>query len=214
MSTRGLFITFEGIDGCGKTTQVELAYAYLTAKKGIACRKTREPGGTPLAESIRDLVLSVHNSRMHSSCETLLISAARAQHVQEVIIPALEQGITVLCDRFTDATLAYQGFGRKVNEQTLRFLNTYATEGLTIAMTFIFDIPVDAALKRLQSSGKKKDRFESNPHSFYDDVRRGYLHLASEQPQRIRLIDAQQSIEQVHAEVCASIDTLLVDSNR
>ena len=204
---KGLFITFEGIDGCGKSTQIAKAAEYLK-EKGISLIVTREPGGTPLGEKIRELILSPQNSEMKNSCELLLYLSARAQHVEEKIKPALEKGITVLCDRYQEATLAYQGFGRGYPLNLLQKLNAFATGGLVPSKTFIFDITVECAFDRMKKSGKAPDRLEKNSKEFYRKIREGYLALASAHPKRIKLIQGEKSVDEIFLEVKKDLEVL------
>ncbi len=206
--TQGAFITFEGIDGCGKSTQLAKAADYL-ASRGIEYMVTREPGGTAISEKIRDIILSNKNSEMKNSCELLLYLAARAQHVSEKILPALEEGKVVLCDRFHDATLAYQGFGRGYPLDTLNNLNAFAVSGLEPTQTFLFDITVDIAFDRLQKTGSTADRLESNSRAFFQKVREGYLSLASSHSSRITLLPAEKSIEELAQKVQEDISDLI-----
>lgn len=204
---KGLFITFEGIDGCGKSTQIDKAAEYLK-EKGIPFILTREPGGTPLAEKIRDVILSTENGEMKNSCELLLYLSARAQHVEEKIKPALEKGITVLCDRYQEATFAYQGFGRGYPLDLLQQLNRFATGGLDPLKTFIFDITVECAVERLKKTGKAPDRVEKNPKEFHKKIRGGYLALASAHPERIRLLQGDRPVDEIFNEVKRDLDVL------
>jgi dTMP kinase len=206
---RGLFITFEGIDGCGKSTQVALAQERL-AKKGTECLVTREPGGTQIGDKIRQLVLTPAQEEISSSCELLLYLAARAQHIHAKIGPALAQGTMVLCDRFADATVAYQGFGRGVSLHILAELNSFATDGLTPDLTFIFDISVDLAMARLRALNKKADRLESEGREFFTKIREGYLALAAGNPSRIVLLQGEKSIEELSGQVIQKINQALV----
>ncbi len=204
----GLFLTFEGIDGCGKSTQIARAAQYLESK-GIPSILTREPGGTPVAEKIRELILSPQNSEMKDSCELLLYLSARAQHVVEKILPALEEGKVVLCDRFQEATFAYQGFGRGIPLHQLQQLNEFATGGLVPARTFIFDISVECAFERMQKMNKTPDRLENSPEEFYRKIREGYLALASAHPGRIVLLQGDKSIDEIFEDVKKEIDLLI-----
>ena len=183
----GLFVTFEGIDGCGKSTQVALARKALAAQ-GIACRVTREPGGAAISEKIRSILLSVDNREMCNACEVLLYLAARAQHVHEMIAPRLSAGDVVLCDRFMDATFAYQGAGRGVSMDLLLSMNSFATAGVVPHLTFVFDLDVERAMARLKKTGKPADRLEGSDREFHEAVRRGYLALASKNPGRIHVL--------------------------
>ena len=206
----GIFVTFEGIDGCGKSTQVAHAARHLE-KLGIPHLVTREPGGTPLAEKIREVVLSARHEEMSDACELLLYLAARAQHVAEGIKPALERGNVVLCDRFQEATFAYQGFGRGFAPDLLRDFNGFATSGLMPDRTYVLDIPVECARERLRQSGKDPDRLESAPAEFYYAVREGYLSFAAAHPTRIRLLPGEAPIEQLRDKIVADLDSLLAD---
>jgi len=206
--SNGLFITFEGIDACGKSTQIAKAAEYLR-RKDISCVVTREPGGTPIAEDIRTIILSPENSAMQDSCEVLLYLAARAQHVEEKIKPALEEGAIVLCDRFQEATFAYQGFGRGFPLDVLNQLNNFATRGLEPTRTYVFDISVEMAFERLQTMGKKKDRLEKNSREFYQKIREGYLALASARTNRIKLLQGEKPVEELFDSICKDIDSLI-----
>jgi dTMP kinase len=191
---KGLFITFEGIDGCGKTTQLRMAAAWLK-KARIPFIITREPGGTSISEQIRNLVMSNKHQEMCTECEVLLYIASRAQHVSQKILPALNKGISVLCDRFDDATFAYQGYGRKVPMAELRLLDRYATKGLKPDLTFIFDLPVIVAHKRMTGMHKTLDRLENSSRLFFERTRRGYLALAAAEPRRCKVLDADKGIK-------------------
>ena len=204
------FIAFEGIEGCGKTTQIRMAGEYLTAQ-GLNCLATDEPGGTPLGKIIREMLLNIGPYPISPRAELLLFVAARAQHVQDVIIPALEQGKWVLCDRFIDATLAYQGFGRGLDIAVIKGLHDFSTASLTPALTILFDMPVEAGLRRalgriarLQGMDRE-DRFEREDLTFHRRVREGYLALAAEHPERYRIIDASREIAAVHGDVCREL---------
>ena len=206
--TKGLFITFEGIDGCGKSTQIEKAAEYLK-EKNIPFILTREPGGTPLAEKIRELILSPQNGEMKNSCELLLYLSARAQHVEEKIRPALEKGTTVLCDRYQEATFAYQGFGTGYPLDQLQQMNRVATGGLDPSKTFIFDITVECAVERLKKTGKEPDRLEKSPKEFHRKIRDGYRALASAHPERIRLLQGEKPVNEIFEEVKKDLDALI-----
>ena len=206
--SKGLLITFEGIDACGKSTQIARASQYLI-QKGVSCIITREPGGTPIAEDIRKIILSPQNHAMRDSCEVLLYLAARAQHIEEKIVPALEAGKIVLCDRFQEATFAYQGFGRGFPLDILTQLNSFATRGTEPARTYIFDIGIEIAFARMEAMGKQKDRLETNAPEFYQRIREGYLALASAHSNRIKLLPGEKSIEELYAIICNDLDTLL-----
>lgn len=202
---KGLFITFEGIDGCGKSTQVSIVAKRLV-DSGVDCIVTREPGGPAIAEKIRQILLDPANKAMSNSCEVLLYLAARAQHVHETIMPALESGRVVLCDRFTDATMAYQGYGRQTPLDTLFKLNTFATQGLVPDMTFVFDIPLSVAGIRLKQTGKAPDRLEGDSRAFHERIRQGYHSLAAAHPDRIVMLDGEKSPEELCSAVVAKLN--------
>ena len=185
---KGCFITFEGVDGCGKSTQASCLAERLT-KEGFQIFTTREPGGTAIAEKIRALLIDPENTAMVNECELLLYLAARAQHVREIILPSIKNGTVVLCDRFQEATFAYQGFGRELQFEELSNLNKYATGGLNPDLTFIFDIAIEKAFKRLSVMDKPKDRLESGGEIFFQKIREGYKTLAAQAPHRIILLD-------------------------
>jgi len=202
-----MFITFEGIEGCGKTTQIRLFAEKLQAL-GHRTILTREPGGCPISDKIRAILLDAENSKMTSSTELFLYCAARAQHIADVIKPALDEGKIVLCDRFSDATLAYQHFARGVNRQQLEILNSFAVQNITPDLTVIIDGDVDACLSRAKSridatSGPKEERFELESMEFHQRVRKGYQQLAVENPQRIVVVDASGTIEQLSDSIAA-----------
>lgn len=188
-----IFITFEGIDGCGKSTQIELLKKNLD-EHGYQVVLTREPGGTVISEKIRELILSVENTGMSTKCELLLYLAARAQHVDQKIIPELLKNKIVLSDRFEEATYAYQGFGRGVSLDILMSINMYATSRVTPDLTFILDIPIEESELRWKKSGKVRDRLELNNKNFFKRVRKGYQDRAAMNPDRIVLLDGTLDI--------------------
>jgi dTMP kinase len=190
-----MFVTFEGLDGCGKTTQVRLLAASLR-KDGVDVVSTREPGGTPLGEEIRDLVL--HGDHIAPWAETALYLAARAQHVEQVIRPALERGATVLCDRYLDTSAAYQGGGRELGVETVLELNLLAVGGLVPDRTFLVDIDVETALARL---GDKRDRIELAEAEFWPRVVDAYRRLAARYPERYVVLDGRRSIDDIAEEI-------------
>ena len=204
---RGLFITFEGIDGCGKSTQISLLARHLE-QEGIVPLLTREPGGTPVSEAIREILISPDNAGMTQIAELLLYLAARAQHMEEKIVPALRAGRLVLCDRFEIATFAYQGFGRGFSVEELKRLNRFATGGISADLTLIFDISVESSRNRLAAMNKVKDRLESDSVHFYEKIREGYRALASED-EKILLLDGEKGIEELSLEVYAQIKRLM-----
>lgn len=205
---RGLFIVFDGIDGCGKSTQIAFAAKRL-GQEGHTVVMTREPGGTAIAEKVRELILSPENKEMVSECELLLYAAARAQHVREKIVPALERGSIVLCDRFDCATFAYQGYGRGISLPLLTTINDIAAGGVRPDLTFIFDISVEAAFTRLAAMNKSRDRLESSGKDFFARVADGFRTLAQEDPQKIVLLDAELTAEELGENVYKRINDAL-----
>ncbi|HEX5611184.1 MAG TPA: dTMP kinase [Burkholderiales bacterium] len=196
-SARGRFVTLEGVDGAGKSTHIP----WIAERLRAAGRKvivTREPGGTPLAEKVRELVLS---QPMDAAAETLLMFAARADHVRAIIRPALERGEWVLCDRFSDATIAYQGGGKGVPREWIGQLAGAVHGSLAPDLTLVFDCPYEVSRKRMESAGRAFDRFEAEGREFFERVRAAYCRLAREEPQRVKLIDGSRSIEQIRSEL-------------
>jgi dTMP kinase len=205
----GFFITFEGIEGCGKTTQMRLLKERLLAA-GERVTSTREPGGCPIADKMRAILLDAENSAITPLAELLLYAAARAQHVREVIVPALERGETVLCDRFTDATVAYQGDGRGLDLATIDQLNRLATGGVQPKLTVLIDCPVQVglsrALARIESThGAREERFELESVRFHERVRAGYLRLAHDFPERFAVVDGSGDVAQTQVLVMAAL---------
>lgn len=200
----GGFITFEGIEGCGKTTQIALLSERLTAA-GFDTVVTREPGGCPIADQIRSVLLNGNNRAMAPLSELLLYAAARAQHVCEVIRPALQAGKIVLCDRFTDATLAYQGFARGLDRGLIENLNQLAAGDTKPLMTILFDCPVEIGLSRaispLDGQGIREDRFEQESRAFHQRVRDGYAEIARLEPDRITILAADRELEAIANDV-------------
>ena len=207
---RGKFITLEGLEGSGKSTQIAVLEQRLSAR-GMPVIVTREPGGTPLAESLRELVLSPGPERISAVCELLIMFAARAVHLDNLIRPALEKGTWVLCDRFTDASFAYQGAGRGISEQFIAALEKQVQGPLRPDLTFLLDLPVRVGLKRAAArrGGDTPDRFELEDLAFFERVRSGLLERAQRHPQRIRIIDADRSLEKVSATLLDELDSLL-----
>lgn len=193
------FITLEGIEGSGKSTQMQLTQEFLE-QHGCHVVRTREPGGTELSEKIRDLLLSNQLQSMHEDTELLLMFAARVEHVQKVIKPALEQGSWVLSDRFYDATYAYQGYGRNIDLGKIDQLREFSLSGLSPDKTFLLDISLSISQERVTQRGEK-DRFENEKLDFYAKVRQGYLDLAQKNSQRICTINAEQAITEVQSEI-------------
>jgi dTMP kinase len=190
----GLFITVEGIDGAGKTTHLQWLREYFD-RRGRVVIATREPGGTSLGEALRGLLLDSRYP-IHPETEALLMFAARREHLDQVILPALAQGQVVLCDRFTDATFAYQGWGRGVSPARLEILERWVQGGLQPNLTLFFDVPVRVARERI-GSDQAQDRFEREQAEFFERARSGYLDRAARDPQRFRVIDATQSIADI-----------------
>lgn len=193
---KGLFITFEGADGCGKTTQMKLLAEYLE-KLGQDVVLTREPGAKGLGEQIREILLN-YEGEVSDRCESFLFLADRAQNIDIIVNPAVQKGKTVLCDRHIDSTVAYQGYGRGLDINRINSLNNLATNGIKPDLTFVFDIDVKTSMQRV---GKDKDRMESAGIEFHNHVREGYLEIAKLEPERIKVIDASKSIEEIHEEV-------------
>jgi len=190
---RGKFISFEGIDGAGKSSHVDWL-AETLRQRGLVVQVTREPGGTPLGEKLRELLL---NEAMHLETETLLMFAARREHLAQVIEPALERGEWVVCDRFTDATFAYQGGGRGLDRSKLQQLEHWVHGHLQPDLTLLFDLPLDVARERIALASRVLDRFEQERADFHERVRQAYIDRAHHNPTRIRIIDAQNSISDI-----------------
>lgn len=204
--TRGLFITLEGGEGAGKTTSIAFVRAFLE-KKGKKVLVTREPGGTPLGEKIRALLLEGRED-MHADTELLLMFAARTEHLARVVNPALVAGIDVVCDRFTDATYAYQGGGRGVPAARIAVLEEWVQQGLRPDLTLLLDLPVDQGLKR---AGQRSapDRFEREAREFFERVRQSYLAIAAREPQRVKVIDASKDLVQVEQQLRAVLEAFI-----
>ena len=209
---KGLFITFEGIEGSGKSTQAHALARYLQSK-GFRVLETREPGGTPVAERIRAVFLP-STRKLHSAdpltpeCEVALILAARSQHVAKRLLPALRQGAIIICDRFSDSTLAYQGFGRGLPLRELRSLTRWAARGLTPDATFLFDLPVSQGLGRRLKS-KNVNRLDQETLAFHRRVRKGFLSLAEQSLRRVHTINASRSAEAISRQLITLVDPLL-----
>lgn len=193
---KGLFITFEGIDGCGKTTQMNLLASYLK-EKNYDIIETLEPGGCEIGKKLRQILLH-EEGFVANNCELFLYLADRAQHVEQIIKKNLQEGKIVLCDRFVDSTLAYQGYGRNGDLENLIYLNKIATLGLKPDITFLFDIDIETSQKRI---GNVKDRLEKESLDFHNKVKQGYLTLANQDKQRIKVMDATKTIEEIFEEV-------------
>ena len=201
---RGLFITFEGPDGSGKSTQI-FKLKKMLESRGIETVLTREPGGTPISEHIREIILDIRNTEMDNLTEALLYAAARAQHVAQVIIPSLQAGKTVICDRFMDSSIAYQGYGRKLGDQ-VRVINEYAVRGLVPDITFLLLLDPSIGKNRIH---RAYDRLEQEQNTFHEDVYAGYEELAMANPTRIIKIDATKSIREIEEDINNHLRVLL-----
>ncbi len=200
---KGLFITFEGADGCGKTTQLNLLADYLR-KKGHDVIITREPGAKGLGERIREILLN-YDGEVSDRCESFLFLADRAQHIDMIVNPAVGAGKIVLCDRHTDSSVAYQGYGRRLPVDRIKKLNDIAVNGRIPDLTLVFDIDIETSMSRV---GSEKDRMESAGMDFFNRVRNGYLEIARQEPQRVKVIDASRSIEQIHNDVVQVVEKI------
>jgi dTMP kinase len=207
--SRGKFITFEGIDGAGKTSHIAWVAEYLR-EQGHSLVQTREPGGTPLGEKLREIVL---NDTMQPATEALLVFAARQEHVLQVIKPALENGAWVLSDRFTDATFAYQGYGRGFDLKDLAQLEQWVQRGLQPDLTIVFDCPEEVAAVRL-AKARAADKFERESQAFFRRVREGYLARAKAEPERFLMIDSSQAADEVRQALHRSLDEKLKQWSR
>jgi len=203
---KGIFITFEGIEGCGKSTQSRLLCRYLKAR-GYDCIYTREPGGTRCGEMIRNILLHAKDIHISDMAETFLFEAARSQIVEEVICPALAAKRIVICDRYSDATVCYQGYGGKVPLNIIRSLDAAATSGLTPDLTILLDIDVKTGLRRARSKGS--DRMEAKDVSYHRAVRAGYLRLAKKNPARIKVIKVRDEVNETQALVRREVEFVL-----
>ncbi|MNO94103.1 Thymidylate kinase [compost metagenome] len=203
----GLFVTLEGPEGAGKSTNREYLAARLR-EKGVDVVLTREPGGTPLAERVRELLLAPSDEPMAADTELLLMFAARAQHIAQVIRPALARGAVVLCDRFTDATYAYQGGGRGLPVERIAILENFVQGELRPDLTLVFDLPIEVGLARAAARGRL-DRFEQEGQAFFEAVRQAYLERAKGEPQRYSIVDAGQSLDAVQRAIDGLLPALL-----
>ncbi|MCM1339572.1 MAG: dTMP kinase [Muribaculaceae bacterium] len=201
---KGLFITFEGADGCGKTTQLNLLKNYLESK-GYEVVLTREPGGKGLGETIREILLN-YDGEVSNRCESFLFLADRAQNIDIIVTPAINQGKIVLCDRHTDSSVAYQGYGRGLDIEEIKTLNTLATGGKSPDLTLVFDVDIETSMTRV---GSEKDRMESAGKEFFNRVRNGYLEIAKQEPNRVKVIDSTKSIDNVQQDVIKIVSEIL-----
>ena len=204
MTIKGKFITFEGVDGAGKSTHIDEVISFLESQK-IAVKRTREPGGTKLGEKLRELLL---HDEMDPETETLLMFAARRQHIAEIIKPALDEGVFVVSDRFTDATYAYQYGGKQVAYSKIQALEAWVHPDLKADLTLLFDLPVEISIDRLKKN-RTPDKFEKESEAFFNRLRNVYLDLARQHPNRYKIINANQSIETVSHDVIEAIKTIL-----
>lgn len=205
----GYFITFEGVEGCGKTTQIKLLSEFLSTR-GMRTVLTREPGGCPIADKIRTILLDAENRTLSPLAELMLYAAARAQHVTELISPALESGNIVLCDRFCDATVAYQSFGRGIDRSTIDTFNRHACNEVSPDLTILVDcdprVGLERARRRIEaSSGPREERFELEELAFHQRVRAGYLQLAANDSTRFLIISGTDSIEDIFATISTQV---------
>jgi len=209
---KSLFISFEGIEGTGKTIQSRLLFEYLI-KKGYEVILTEEPGGTHIGLKIRDLLLSIENRDMTPLTELLLYNASRAQHIKEVILPALKKGTVIIADRFTDSTLAYQGYGRGIDFRIINVLENIVTEGLRPDITFLLDLDVETGLIR-NKGVNKTDRLELEDVEFHKRVKDGYLRIAAKDTERIKLIDASENVEEIQREIIGMVMQRIESCNK
>ncbi|TCS70851.1 thymidylate kinase [Sulfuritortus calidifontis] len=200
---RGLFITLEGVDGAGKSSHTDWLVEYFR-QRGRIVRHTREPGGTPVGEKLREIVL---HEPMHAETEALIMFASRREHLEQVILPALARGEVVICDRFTDASFAYQCGGRGLPEARLQILERWVHEATQPDLTLLFDVPDEVARARL-AAARSPDRFEREGRAFFERVRAAYLRRAEQNPQRIRVIDGSRSLDAVRADLAQILETL------
>ncbi|MFH1144446.1 MAG: dTMP kinase [Candidatus Eisenbacteria bacterium] len=203
------FIVFEGIEGCGKSTQIDLLATYLRGLKR-ACLITREPGGTPLGESLRELLLRWEGTGLDGLAELFLLEASRRVHVEQLILPALAGGTVVLSDRFSDSSVAYQGGGRGVDLDLIRRLNHAATGGLRADLTILLDLPAEAGLRRVERRDRAEDRLEREVLAFHERVREAYLDIARQGAPGFRVVDASQSREEIFTQILGCVDPLLI----
>ncbi|NIR50406.1 dTMP kinase [candidate division KSB1 bacterium] len=196
----GFLINFEGIDFCGKSVQANLLKDRLQARK-LPVLFLREPGGTEISEKIRDVLLNLEHKHMDVKTEVLLYSAARSQMVSECVIPHLNQGNIVICDRYYDSTTAYQGFGRQIDLDFIKKLHKFVTQGIVPDLTFLIDLKPEEAVKRKKLGGKKTDRLDEEHLEFYHRVREGYLKIARSEPDRFRILDGSQKIDDIHEKI-------------
>jgi len=211
---KGMFITFEGIEGSGKSTQIVQLANYLTAQ-GMTVELTREPGGTPIGDQVRKILLDASNTALDPKAELLLYAAARAQHLAERIGPALAASRIVLCDRFSDATVAYQGYGRGLDLEMIHVLDKVVTGGMRPDLTFLLDVDAATGVARARGRNQRRGlqaeaRFENEEIAFHERVRRGYHDLADREPDRFRVVDASASIDAIQDKLRKIMDGIIV----
>ena len=212
--SKGILITFEGIEGSGKTTQIKILEEFLT-KRGRGVLATREPGGTKISDQIRKLLLNPLHKELTPLAELFLYEAARAQHVREIILPALDEGKIVLCDRFCDATTAYQGGAREISPALVQTLNQIASENIVPRLTLLLDCPVEIGLKRardryqMKEGAEKGDRLEQEEILFHEKVREAYLTIASNEPNRVVVVDGTEDIDHIQQTIIKEIERIL-----
>ena len=209
----GFFITFEGIDFCGKTTQARRLISYLR-RNGYNVLLVREPGGDGIAERIRRILLSKKTSKMTDLTELLLYEAARSQLTERMILPALKEGKVVICDRYSDSSLAYQGYGRGLNKKMIKDLNHISTFGLLPDLTILLDVSVRMSFKRRKKEKREKDRLEKEKFEFHLRIREGYLTIARQSRKRIKVVDGTENIDKTWQKVRKVVDSFLSKSNR
>ena len=207
----GKLTTFEGIDACGKSVQIDQLVVKLDSKQ-IPYILLREPGGTIIAEKIRDTLLTKEKEIMNPNTEYLLYSAARAQLVREKIIPSLKQGLLVICDRYYDSSTAYQGYGRNIDLEIVHQINHFATSGITPNLTFLIDIDIDEMERRKKQMKKKLDRMEDQHRTFFEKVRNGYLTIASQESERFYVIDGKRTINSIADEIWGQVNKIILHS--
>lgn len=211
---KGIFITIEGIEGCGKSTQTKMLRQYL-GEKGFDVILTREPGGTEIGNQIRKILLDRKNKKIVSVTELLLYAASRAQHVNEVIFPEIAGGKIVVCDRFSDATAAYQGYGRGLDKKMIFLLDKFSTGRLVPDLTIVLDLPEKVGLERAKKRNREmgissgEGRIEDESLAFHRKVRKGYLKIARDNQKRVRVINALSDIDEINAEICKEADKLI-----